>query len=298
MLHRVRTRPDCFWTLPSGSAIHSNVRSHHVFWRHLAGSKAAVLTAAVLSVSGLVRGAAPATDWPQFLGPERNGVYHGPALSPSWPAEGPPVVWQRKVGQGFSGPAVSGNRLLVFHRVEDRSIIECLEARTGKELWKADYPTDYQDDFGFDEGPRATPTIAEGRVFTYGAEGRLACWKLADGAVVWSVDIPKELGSAKGFFGRASSPLVESNLVILNVGGSGGAGIVAFDCATGARRWKATDDEASYSSPVAANIHGSRIVLSLTREALVALNSTDGRVIFRHPWRPRVSARSARPRRW
>jgi len=234
--------------------------------------------------------AAPAADWPQFLGPERNGAYHGPALGRPWPKEGPPVVWQRQVGQGFSGPVVSGNRLILFHRIEDRATIECLETRTGKALWKAEYPTDYRDDFGFDKGPRATPAIAEGRVFTFGAEGRLSCWQLADGTAVWSLDTQKDYGAPKGFFGRACSPLVESNLLILNIGGRDGAGIIAFDCATGARRWQATDDEASYASPVATTFQGRRIVLSLTREALVALSPADGRVIFRYPWRPRLSA--------
>ncbi|HOC01367.1 MAG TPA: PQQ-binding-like beta-propeller repeat protein [Verrucomicrobiota bacterium] len=100
-------------------------------------------------------------------------------------------------------------------------------------MWQAGHPTDYRDDFGFDEGPCATPAIAGGRVFTFGAEGRLSCWSLADGTAVWGVDTQKECGSPKGFFGRACSPLVESNLAIVIVGGRGGAGIVAFDAATG-----------------------------------------------------------------
>ena len=136
--------------------------------------------------------AAETLDWPQFLGPERNGVYRGPALAKAWPAEGPPVVWQRPVGQGFSGPVVSGDRLILHHRVGARTIVECLDARTGRELWQAGHPTDYRDEFGFDEGPRATPAIAGGRVFTFGAEGRLGCWSLADGTAVWSVDTEKE----------------------------------------------------------------------------------------------------------
>jgi outer membrane protein assembly factor BamB len=233
---------------------------------------------------------AQASDWPQFLGPERNGTYRNPPLSRAWPAEGPAVVWQRPVGKGFSGPVVSQEHLILFQRVDDRAVIECLEARTGKQLWKAGYATDYRDDFGFDDGPRATPAIADGRVFTFGAEGRLSCWKLADGAAQWSIDTQKEFGSPKGYFGRAGSPLVDQNLVIVNVGGQGGAGIVAFDCGSGGIRWKATDDPASYASPVMAVIQGRRAVLSLTREALVALDPSAGRVLFRHPWRPSLSA--------
>jgi len=225
-----------------------------------------------------------------LLGPQRDGIYLGPPIARVWPNEGPPVVWKREVGPGFAGPAVSGEKLILFHRMADRARVECLDTRTGKPLWQADYPTDYRDDFGFDEGPRATPTIAAGRVFTYGAEGRLSSWQLETGASLWHVDAVKEFGSQKGFFGRAASPLVEGDLVILMPGGREGAGVVAFDVATGKVRWKATGDEASYASPTVATIRGRRIVFALTREALVALQPTDGLVIFRQPWRPRGSA--------
>ena len=250
----------------------------------------ALLNAAFMSVCGTLLGAGPASDWPQLLGPQRNGIYTGPPLAKVWPKAGPSVVWKREVGQGFAGPAVSGERLILYHRAENQAVVACLDTHSGKELWKAGHTTDYRDDFGFDEGPRATPTIAEGRVFTFGAEGRLSCWKLETGDSLWSVDAPKEFGSRKGFFGRATSPLVEGGLVILMPGGREGAGVVALDAATGKVRWKATSDEASYSSPTLATVNGKRIVFALTREALVALQPTDGHVIFRHPWRPRESA--------
>src|SRR5438445_8316530 len=107
-----------------------------------------------------------ASDWPQFLGPTRNGVYAGADLADSWPKEGPPISWRKKVGQGFSGPVVSAGKLILFHRLNDREIVESLDANTGKSLWRFDYSTGYRDDFGFDEGPRATPVVADGKVFT------------------------------------------------------------------------------------------------------------------------------------
>src|SRR5262245_19036476 len=112
-----------------------------------------------------------ASDWPQFLGPMRNGVANETNLATAWPKEGPPIVWQRKVGQGFSGPAVAGGKLILFHRLNDKETIECLDAKSGKAVWTFDYPTSYKDDFGFDEGPRATPAIAGDKVYTFGAEG-------------------------------------------------------------------------------------------------------------------------------
>src|ERR1700691_4010071 len=96
-------------------------------------------------------------DWPQFLGPTRNGVYAGQDLADAWPTEGPAVVWRKSVGEGFSGPAVTGRPVVIFQRQNDKEIVECLDAGTGATKWNYSYPTSYRDDFGFDEGPRATP---------------------------------------------------------------------------------------------------------------------------------------------
>jgi len=242
-----------------------------------------LFSAAVLLLIGSACGVAE--DWPQFLGPSRNGIYAGTNIAKTWPAEGPPIRWQRKVGAGFSGPVAASNQVVLFHRVAGKETIECLEMEKGNTLWSSGYPTSYQDDFGFDEGPRATPAIADGRIYTFGAEGVLACWNFADGEKVWMIDTRKEYGTPKGFFGVACSPLLEGDSVLLNIGGKDGAGIVAFDKATGKLRWKATGHEASYSSPVAADVKGKRALFFLTREGLIVL-SPSGKVITEFEWRP------------
>ncbi len=241
---------------------------------------AAILLGAVVSF---------AADWPQFLGKTRDGVYADNDVSANWPVAGPPVVWKREVGAGFAGPAVAEGKLILFHRVADNERVECLDAKTGKVIWTSEYPTTYQDDFGFDEGPRATPAIADGRVYTFGAEGALSCWELASGKKLWSADTKREFGSPKGFFGRVCSPLVEGNAVVLNIGADN-AGIVAFDKSTGKVIWKATSDEAGYSSPTAATIHGKRYVISLTRAGLVALDPVTGKIYWQHHFRSRMDA--------
>src|ERR1051325_4537082 len=147
-----------------------------------------------------------ATDWPQFLGPTRNAVYAGNDLAKSWPKDGPAVVWKKKVGPGFSGPAAAAGKVILFHRMSDKETIECLESKTGKQLCSYNYPTAYRDDFGFDEGPRATPAIADGFVYTYGAEGELTCVDFASGKKAWSVNAKAEFRAPKGFFGIACSP--------------------------------------------------------------------------------------------
>lgn len=233
---------------------------------------------------------ARAGDWPQFLGPTRDGVAADETVTDAFPAGGPPVVWTRTLGHGFSGPVVAGGRVVLFHRVGDDAVVDCLDAPTGQPKWSAKHATDYRDDFGFDPGPRATPSIAGDRVFTFGPEGVLACWSMADGAKVWSIDTRSTFKPEKGFFGAACSPLVEGDLVILNVGGRDGAGVVAFDRASGAVRWKATNDEAGYASPVAATINGRRYVLSFNREGLVGLDPATGAERFRFRWRSRSDA--------
>ena len=230
-------------------------------------------------------------DWPQFLGPARDGVYRGDDVDPdAWGAAGPPVVWRRDVGQGFSGPAVAGGRLILFHRVGDREVVDCLDAATGEPVWTGDGPAAYRDDFGFDAGPRATPTIVDGRVYTFGAVGVLTCRGLTDGKPLWSVDTAATFKAPKGFFGMACSPLVEGDAVILNIGGPEGAGVVAFHRATGKLLWRATDDEASYASPVAAAVGGARRVFAFTGDGLAVLDPAAGTVLSRFPWRPPVRA--------
>lgn len=234
-----------------------------------------------------------AQDWPQFLGPQRNGVYSGPRLASSWPAGGPKRVWRKNVGQGFAGPAVAGDRVILFHRVGNEEVVEALDARTGDPRWRFAYTTTYRDDFGFDEGPRAVPVVAQGRVYTFGAEGHLHALDLADGKRVWSVDTARRFGVPKGFFGAAGSPLVEDGRVIANIGGQDGgkaAGIVAFDTATGAILWTATNHQAGYSSGVGATFGGRRTAVFFTRQGLVGLDPASGGVLFQKTWRSRSAA--------
>ena len=230
-----------------------------------------------------------AQDWPQFFGPERDGVYSGPPLAQTWSDDGPPLVWEQDVGEGFSGPVVSDGRLILFHRVSNREVVEAFDPETGTSLWDYSYPTSYRDDFGFDEGPRAVPVIADGVVYTFGAQGQLHAVELETGRGIWSHDTMNRFDVSKGYFGAAGSPLVEDGRVIANIGGPD-AGIVAFDAATGEVLWTATEDGASYSSPVSVNISGRRYAIFLTRNGLVGLDPATGEVRFNQRWRSRSAS--------
>ena len=231
----------------------------------------------------------PADDWPQMLGPTRNGIYTGAPLAETWPSSGPPIVWKRDVGQGFSGPVVAGGRVILFHRVGAREVVEALDPSTGATSWKYDYPTSYRDDFGFDEGPRAVPVVADGVVYTFGAEGMLSAIDLEKGTRIWSQDTRRRFEVPKNFFGAGGSPLVDDGRVIANIGGMS-AGIVAFDAKTGKMLWTATSDEASYSSGSIAMIGGRRVAVFLTRNGLVGLDPVTGRIQFQRTWRSRSAS--------
>jgi outer membrane protein assembly factor BamB len=246
----------------------------------------ALMLGAVLLLAGRISVAA---DWPQFLGPERNGSYRGPAIVSTLPANGPKVVWTKKVGQGLSGPVVAGGRVILFHRVADREVVESLDARTGAAQWQSGYATSYRDDFGFDEGPRAVPVVVDGVVYTFGAEGELHATALESGKPLWSEQTAKRFNVPKGFFGAAGSPLVEGGRVLANIGGAK-AGIIAWDARKGTIAWTATEDAASYSSAIGATIAGQRYAIFLTRNGLVGLDPATGTVRFQRPWRARANA--------
>lgn len=256
------------------------------FWEY---RSPAMRSLVVAGVALAVAVQASARDWPQFLGPERNGIYRGPALSDTWGPRGPRVVWRKPVGQGFSGPVVAQGRVILFHRVSNQEVVESLDPRTGMTQWRYAYATTYRDDFGFDEGPRAVPVVADGVVYTFGAEGQLHAIDLAKGTKLWSEDTMRRFTVAKGFFGAGGSPIVEEGRVMANVGGAA-AGIVAFDAKTGKVLWTATNHQASYSSAVSATFGGQRVAVFLTRAGLVGLDPASGRVVFERPHRARMAA--------
>lgn len=217
-----------------------------------------------------------AGDWPQFLGPNRDS-----ASVDEKEIRGdvePEIVWQRRLGTGFAGAVVAKGRVIVFHRQDDAMTTEALSAADGQPVWKHSYKTTYRDSFGFDNGPRAVPCIAEEKVVTHGPEGIVEALDFATGELRWRYDTVAELDSPQGFFGRVCSPLVVDGKVLLNVGGKGSAGIIALDLNTGKLVWKATDHEAGYSSPVLFPEDPS-VSAFFTRKGVIITQNSDGKVL-------------------
>ncbi len=222
-------------------------------------------------------------DWPQILGPNRNGEAIDEAKIPKWPSAGPERNWSYPVGQGYAGPAVVGNQVIVFHRVGDAERIESLDAASGESKWKADFSANYRGGVNPDLGPRCVPLIHGERVFAYGAAGGIYCVNLSDGKKLWTRAAYQDFDGQEGYFGAGSSPIVAAGKLIVNVGGKR-AGLVAFDLATGKTDWQATDEGASYSSPTSATIEGQLRVIFVTRLNVVAIDPGNGEVCFRFPF--------------
>ena len=231
-------------------------------------------------------------NWESFLGPTHNAVSSETKLAKSWPAGGPPLVWEMERGSGYSSPAISGDKLVYLHRVGDEEVVECLEAETGRRFWSFAYSTDYSDRYGYNNGPRAAPVIADGRVYVYGAKGELHCLKLDTGQLYWRRDLPGEFKIPQDFFGISSTPLIEGDLLIVTMGAPGGPTVAAFDKTSGKLVWGAGSEwGAGYASPVPASVHGKRRVFVFAGGesrppigGLIALDPANGSVDFTFPW--------------
>ncbi len=254
-------------------------------------------------------------DWPRFLGPRGNGTSIETGLLESLPLDGPPVLWEKEIGSGYSSPSIRGGTLVLHHRLRDEEIVEAFRLPKGESLWRFPYASTFIDPYGYNNGPRATPLLTTNRCYTFGAEGKLLCLDLATGKVIWQRDTAKEWNIPQAFFGVGSTPLLEGNLLVVMVGGQPNAGVVALDAATGKTIWESVgeknwqgqpmigwpgeqqvdwkrfvlDKQASYSSPVAATVNGERQIFCLTRQGLVLLNPTNGAVKASYWFRSRVN---------
>ena len=257
------------------------------------------LLGALVLLAPLGTAAAAAEDWPSFLGPNRDGRSAETGILTDWKAGGPPLVWQREVGEGYATPVVAGGRLFHADRAGDQARLTAIDASTGAALWQVETPVVYEDYYGYSNGPRASPVVDRDRVYTHGVDGRLQCRRTEDGALVWEVDTQRDFGFVQNFFGVASAPLVEGELLIVPVGGSppgsppihsgrvtgNASALVAFDRATGKVRWRASDELASYASPVVRVVRGRRVGFHFARGGLVAFDPATGAERFFYPWR-------------
>jgi outer membrane protein assembly factor BamB len=222
--------------------------------------------------------------WPEFRGPKRDGAVPGVRLNEDWTAQPPKEIWRRKVGPGWSSFAATDDLLYTQEQRGETEAVVCYDAHTGSEVWSYEYPSRFWEAVG-GAGPRATPTLHDGALFTLGANGVLCRLDPRTGSVAWTRDLRTDAGREPPMWGFSSSPLVANGCVIVHAGGAGDKGTLAYDVQTGEPRWGAPAGDHSYSSPQLATVAGRPSVLMLTNTGLHACDPLTGQTQWEHEWK-------------
>lgn len=243
--------------------------------------------ASLLVITSMVAATARGDDWPQWRGPTRDGVWRETGLVEKFAGPEVPIVWRVPVGSGYSGPSVAEGRVYLTDRVAEPTQQErvlCFDAATGKSLWTHAYDAQYR--VGYPAGPRANVTVVDGKAYSLGTMGHLHCFDAATGKVVWKHELAPEYKIRMPIWGITGAPLVEGNLLIVQVGGEQ-ACLVAFDKETGVEKWRALDDDASYAAPIMVEQAGKRVCVCMTGESVVGLDPQTGAVYWQIPFPPK-----------
>ena len=231
-----------------------------------------------------------AGDWPQWRGAGRDGKAPDFRAPPAWPAE-LTQKWKHTVGRGDATPALVGGKLYTFVNDANAEITLCCDAATGKEIWRDTYAAQAATEpKGEHPGPRSSPAVAEGKIVLYGVRGTLSCLDADTGKVVWRKD---EFAGVWPRFFTSSSPLITDGLCVAQLGGEQQGGVVAYELATGAQKWKWTGDGTAYASPVVLTVGGTRMIVALTAQKLVGLAVADGKLLWELPFASRDRAYNA-----
>jgi len=253
-----------------------------------------------LQAADLSRKGELATDWPQFRGAQRDGFAPAGPMNFDWEKSPPKVKWSIPLGGGYSSFAIVGSTAYTMDRQGDSERIVALNVETGATKWTHEYPSDYSImKMGYGEGPRATPTVFEGRIYTVGATGKLLCLQLPvkDGgipALLWEKELLAEFGATIAEWGVACSPLIEGDLVIVHPGGKKGS-VAAYDRVSGALKWATGKEPNGYSSPMAATLGGVRQIVSVMGTSILGIRVTDGELHWKHPFETSFKANIAMP---
>ncbi len=244
-------------------------------------------------------------DWPAFLGPRGDGTSSETGVQPGLWKPHPPIKWTMKLGVSYGGPTIAKGRLLQFDRFGDAERLTCYNAETAAELWQAETTVEYEDMYGYNNGPRCSPIVDGDFVYTYGVTGQLTCWQLLNGKKLWQKDTLKEYGVVQNFFGVASTPYVFKDLLLVMIGGSptasqfvpagrldqvkpNGSAVVAFNKLTGQEVYRVGNDLASYTSMTVRELNGKPTGLAFLRSGLLAWEPESGRELFQFPWRAKM----------
>ena len=232
--------------------------------------------------------------WPSFRGPSRDGHYRQTTIRTDWPAAGLRPMWKQPVGGGYASFVAARGRAFTIEQRGSQEVAAAYDIATGRELWTNAWNSMFREMMGGD-GPRATPTWSDGRVYVLGALGELRVLDEASGRVIWRVNILEDNGATNLQWGMAAAPLIVDDTVVVMPGGSDGRSVVAYDKVTGKRAWSALDDTASYSSPMLVTIGGVRQILVFTASRLAGITPEKGEVLWEYPWRTMYDVNASQP---
>ena len=239
----------------------------------------------LLVVLFVMAGFAGADEWHQWRGKDREGVWNETGIIEAFDSQQIPIRWRVPISSGYSGPTVADGRVYVTDkRMKPKQVerVHCFDWETGDTLWSYTYECVYKIDYA--AGPRATVTVQDGLAYALGAMGHLHCFDAATGEVVWKKDLNAEYSIEMPIWGIASAPIVEADNLIVQIGGTPNACIVAFDRKTGEEKWRAVDDTASYSAPIVITHAGKRVLICWTGNNIAALDPETGTVHWLYPF--------------
>jgi outer membrane protein assembly factor BamB len=253
----------------------------------------------ILAITTSLRAGQPAANWPQFLGPQRNGTSQEKGLNWDWKKQPPRTLWKVPLGSGFSSLTVVGERVFTLAKRGSRDIVVCLSAQDGRELWSYDAAPSYIDFQRQGAGPRSTPTYHDGKLYCLFAAGELVCLTV-EGKRVWEKNIFRDSGAAPPpqkifYWGVSFSPLVVDNLVIVQPGGSEDSSVVAFHKDTGQIAWKTGSDPIGYSSPIMISVHGTRQLVCPTGTSCLGIDLAKGTILWRYAFGNEFKTNCANP---
>lgn len=250
------------------------------------------LTFALLAAC-LTTGLAVAADWPNFLGPARDGIAPDTDLNKNWAANPPPVLWRVQMSDnGYAGPSVAGGKVYIIDRAGENDVVRCLNLQDGQEVWRATYPEGGGDNYGF---ARSTPTVVDGKVYTLSRFGILCCVDATNGKIVWSKSLMREFGGKPPQWNYAGSPLVDGAQVIVQSGSPQG-NVIAFNKDTGAVVWRSDNvDPAGYATPTIGTILGQRQYVMATGKNVIGVHPDTGKTLWSVGWTTKFDVNASQP---
>lgn len=235
-----------------------------------------------------------AASWSDFRGPNRDGHYRATPIRTDWPAGGLTPMWKQPIGGGYASFVAARGRAFTIEQRGAQEVASAYDIMSGRELWTNTWGAAFKEMMGGD-GPRATPTWSDGRVYVLGATGELRVLDESTGRVIWRVNILEDNGAPNLQWGMSAAPLIVGNTVVVLPGGPGGRSVVAYDKATGKRAWSALDDAASYSSPMLVTLDGVQQILVFTATRLAGITPDNGTVLWEYPWRTSYDVNASQP---